>query len=68
MKKEHNPSVVANYAFNLAKEFNHFYAELSVLKSDNEKEIQFRLHLVEMVATVIKKSMLLLGIDVPEKM
>ena len=66
--KEHNPSVVANYAFNLAKEFNHFYAELSVLKSDNEKEIQFRLHLVEMVATVIKKSMLLLGIDVPEKM
>ena len=66
--KEHNPSVVANYAFNLAKEFNHFYAELSVLKSDNEKEIQFRLHLVEMVATILKKSMSLLGIDVPEKM
>ena len=66
--KEHNPSVVANYAFNLAKEFNHFYAELSVLKSDNEKEIQFRLHLVEMVATILKKSMHLLGIDVPEKM
>jgi arginyl-tRNA synthetase len=66
--KEHNPAVIANYVYNLAKEFNSFYTELSVLKAEHESEIQFRLHLVEMVAKVINKSMKLLGIEVPEKM
>jgi arginyl-tRNA synthetase len=66
--KEHNPAVIANYTYGLAKEFNSFYDKLSVLKAENENEIQFRLHLVEMVAKVIHQSMKLLGIDVPEKM
>ncbi|MFM2226524.1 MAG: hypothetical protein RJA07_2726 [Bacteroidota bacterium] len=66
--KEHNPAVIANYVYNLAKQFNSFYTELSVLKAEHEIEIQFRLHLIEMVAKVINKSMKLLGIDVPEKM
>ncbi len=66
--KEHNPAHLANYAYALAKEFNSFYAVHSVLKANTEAEIQFRLHLVEMVATVIKKAMHLLGIEVPEKM
>ncbi|MEN9521740.1 MAG: hypothetical protein RL065_117, partial [Bacteroidota bacterium] len=66
--KEHNPAVIANYTYSLAKEFNSFYDKLSVLKADNENEIQFRLHLVEMVANVINQSMKLLGIEVPEKM
>ena len=58
----------ANAIDALAKEFNSFYTEHSVLKANTEAEIQFRLHLVEMVATVIKKAMHLLGIEVPEKM
>ncbi len=66
--KEHNPAHLANYTYVLAKEFTSFYAEQSVLKAATEAEIQFRLHLVEMVATVIKKAMHLLGIEVPEKM
>jgi arginyl-tRNA synthetase len=66
--KEHNPAVIANYTYGLAKEFNSFYDKLSVLKAENEIEIQFRLHLVEMVAKVINQSMKLLGIEVPEKM
>jgi arginyl-tRNA synthetase len=66
--KEHNPSILANYTYTLAKSFNQFYAELSVLKADTENEIQFRLHLVEMVNKVINKSLHLLGIQAPSAM
>jgi arginyl-tRNA synthetase len=66
--KEHNPSILAYYTYNLAKSFNQFYAELSVLKADTENEIQFRLHLVEMVNKVIHQSLQLLGIQAPSVM
>lgn len=65
---EMNPSLIANYAFSLAKLFNGFYAEHSVLQAESENKKQFRLALSIMTANVIKKALGLLGIKVPERM
>lgn len=65
---EHNPSVIAIYVFNIAKLFNSFYAEHSVMKAESEEKKQLRLHIAEMTANVIASSMSLLGIKVPERM
>jgi arginyl-tRNA synthetase len=65
---EHNPSVIAIYVFNLAKQFNSFYTEHSVLNAENEEKKRLRLRLSEMTANVIKSAMGLLGIAVPERM
>ena len=65
---EHNPSVIAVYIFNLAKSFNTFYAEHSVIKAETEEKKQLRLQLSEMIAHVIDSAMSLLGIKVPERM
>ncbi|MBS1762169.1 MAG: arginine--tRNA ligase [Bacteroidetes bacterium] len=65
---ELNPSVVANYVYNLAKSFNSFYAALSVLNAESEGKKQLRLHISVMTANVIKSAMKLLGIRVPERM
>lgn len=65
---EMNPSLIANYAFSLAKLFNGFYAEHSVLQAESVEKKQFRLAVSMMTATVIKKALGLLGIDVPERM
>jgi arginyl-tRNA synthetase len=65
---EHNPSVLAIYAFNLAKLFNSFYAEHSVMNAESDKKKQLRLQLASMTANVIKSGMHLLGIEVPERM
>jgi arginyl-tRNA synthetase len=62
------PSAIANYVYHLAKDYNQFYAELPILNADDEVTGSFRLKLSAMVASVIKKSMKLLGIDVPERM
>jgi arginyl-tRNA synthetase len=66
--EEHNPSVIAVYAFNLAKSFNTFYTEHSVINAESEEKKQLRLQLSEMTANVISLSMGLLGIKVPERM
>jgi arginyl-tRNA synthetase len=65
---EHNPSVLAIYAFELAKAFNTFYTEHSVINAESEEKKQLRLHLCEMTANVIASAMGLLGIKVPERM
>ncbi len=65
---EHNPSVLAIYAFNLAKLFNTFYTEHSVMNAESEEKKQLRLQLSEMTANVIASAMGLLGIKVPERM
>ena len=65
---EHNPSVIANYVFNLAKTFNSFYTELSVANAETAEKKQLRLCLSVFVANVIKSGMQLLGIHVPERM
>ncbi|MEO6718817.1 MAG: arginine--tRNA ligase [Ferruginibacter sp.] len=65
---EHNPSIIANYIFNLAKSFNSLYTEHSVANAESEEKKQLRIQLAGMTANVIKSSMALLGIRVPERM
>jgi arginyl-tRNA synthetase len=65
---EHNPAVLASYAYQLAKLFNSFYAEHSVSKAENDKKKQLRLRIAVMTANIIQSAMGLLGIAVPEKM
>jgi len=65
---EHNPSVLAIYAFELAKMFNAFYTEHSVMNAESDEKKQLRLKLSEMTANVIASAMGLLGIRVPERM
>ena len=63
-----SPAVIANYAYDLVKEYNQFYHDFSILREENSALRNFRLLLSENVAKVIKDSMYLLGIDVPERM
>jgi arginyl-tRNA synthetase len=65
---EHNPSVLAIYVFELAKTFNTFYTEHSVMNAESDEKKQLRLDLSEMTANVISSAMGLLGIKVPERM
>lgn len=66
--EEFSPALIANYEYELVKEFNQFYHDFSILKEDNEALRQFRLVLSASVANVIKTGMGLLGIEVPERM
>lgn len=66
--KEMSPGIICNYAYDLAKAFNHFYHECSVLKEENNDQRNFRIQLVQLSAHIIKSSFALLGIEVPEKM
>jgi len=65
---EMNPSLIANYAFNLAKNFNSFYAEHSISKAESGEKKELRLQIAQLTATGLKKSMALLGIKLPERM
>ncbi len=66
--EEYAPSVLAQYLFDLAKEYNRFYAELSIFNEKNQKIQAFRIALSAMTAKTIKIGMGLLGITVPERM
>ncbi len=66
--QEHNPSVIAIYVFTVAKTYNSFYTEHSVLNAESEGKKNLRLQLCELIADAIKTSMGLLGIKVPERM
>lgn len=66
--KEYSPAHIANYIFELAKLFNKFYHEESILKAEDSNVKNFRLDLAAATATVIKKGMTLLGIRVPSRM
>ena len=66
--QEHNPSVIANYIFQLAKTFNSFYSELSVANAETEIKKQLRLKISLLTANILKSGMGLLGINVPERM
>ena len=65
---DYAPSYMAQYAYELAKTFNQFYAELSILSEPNSDILLVRVALADLVGQTIKKSMGLLGIEVPEKM
>ena len=64
----YNPALVANYVYDLVKEFNAYYQKTSILTADTEKLIIFRLNLTVKVGEVIKTAMGLLGAKVPERM
>lgn len=65
---DYSPSGIANYCYELTKEFNQFYHDYSILNADTEAEKITRLVLAKNVAKVIKNGMALLGIEVPERM
>ena len=65
---EHNPSAVANYVYQVAKTYNSFYTEHSVLNAESQEKKQLRLRICLLTANVIKSAMGLLGIRVPERM
>lgn len=66
--KEYSPAVLAQYVYDVAKEYNGFYQEVPIFNEENKNKLSFRIALSEATAKVIKKSMELLGIDVPERM
>jgi arginyl-tRNA synthetase len=63
-----NPAVIANYVYELAKEFNRFYHEMPILKEDDRNIKNFRISLADKTGIVIKDALSLLGIEVPERM
>jgi arginyl-tRNA synthetase len=65
---DYNPSCIANYCYELVKEYNQFYHDFSVLREEDEKKRLFRIALSAAVSQVIKNGMGLLGIEVPERM
>ncbi len=64
----YSPAVIANYCYDLVKEFNQFYHELSILSEPNTDQRNFRLMLSATVAEIAKRGMNLLGIEMPERM
>jgi len=64
----YSPAVIANYTFDLVKEFNSFYQNVSILGEDNPDIKQFRVQLSQKVGEIIKTAFSLLGINVPERM
>ena len=66
--ENHSPALIANYTYDLVKEFNSFYQNVSILGADNESEKTLRIQLSNTVANTIKNSFGLLGIHVPERM
>ena len=65
---DYSPSGIANYAYELAKEYNQFYHDFSILREENNDVKAFRILLTRNVGRVIKTAMNLLGIEVPERM
>lgn len=65
---EYNPAIIANYVYDLTKEFSQYYHDTPILKEEEKELIVFRLHLSKTIGIAIKSSMNLLGIEVPERM
>ncbi|MFD2727106.1 arginine--tRNA ligase [Hyunsoonleella rubra] len=66
--EQHSPALIANYTYDLVKEFNSFYQNVSILGADNDDEKVFRVQLSNAVGQTIKNAFSVLGIDVPERM
>lgn len=65
---EYNPALIANYIYDLVKEYNQFYHDYSILKEENSDLKNFRLILSEEIGKIVKSGMSLLGIEVPDRM
>ena len=66
--KNLSPAIIANYCYELAREYNQFYQEIPVLRETDQKKLQLRLALSNFTSDVLRRAMGLLGISVPEKM
>jgi arginyl-tRNA synthetase len=66
--ESYSPALIAQFAYDLAKEFNRFYTDEPILKEDDENYKKFKIAFSVMVAEAIKRSMDLLGIRVPDRM
>ncbi len=66
--RTYSPALIANYVFELAKGYNQFYHDYSILKEENGVARAFRLHLSRSVADIIRRGFSLLGVEVPERM
>ena len=66
--KEHSPAIIANYCYDLAKEFNQYYHEVSILKESDQALRDQRLMMILQIAKVLSKGMGILGITLPERM
>ena len=66
--KEYSPAVMAQYVYDLAKEYNGFYQEVPIFNEENKDRLAFRVELSKVTANLIHESMALLGIEVPERM
>lgn len=64
----YSPSIIANYAYDLAKEYNQFYQSIPIFSESDQQKLSFRVALSEKVGEVLSKAMGLLGVDVPERM
>ncbi len=63
-----SPAVIANYAYELAKEFNQYYHDTPILKEADKTVLAARLVLIGTVASALRKAMALLGLELPERM
>ena len=66
--EQHSPALIANYTYDLVKDFNSFYQNVSILGADSDVEKSFRVALSKTVSQTIKKAFKVLGIEVPERM
>ena len=66
--QNYSPALIANYIYEIAKEYNQFYHDYTILKEEDLQVRDFRLHLSLIIGSIIKKAMQLLGIEVPERM
>jgi arginyl-tRNA synthetase len=64
----YSPAIIAQYIFELAKEYNRFYAEVSIFNEEDKEAMTFRIAFSETVAKAIKRGMNMLGVEVPERM
>lgn len=65
---QHSPALIANYTYDLVKDFNSFYQNVSILGADSDEEKHFRVALSKLVSQTIKNAFKVLGIEVPERM
>ena len=63
-----SPAIIANYVYDLVKDYNRFYHDFSILKEENEAVKLFRINLSNNIASIIRRAMALLGIEMPERM
>ena len=64
----YSPALIANYVYDLVKEFNGFYQNVPILIGEDKNQVAFRIALCQMVARVRKTGMKLLGVNVPDRM